>query len=294
MSETKLRAAVIGGGLGGSHGYAYARAQEYELVAVCDINPEVFDRFYGRAEIARGGIGEYADYREMFAKENLDVVSVATPDHLHVDPVCDASDAGIRGILCEKPLATTLADADCIVETIERNGTHLVDAVCFFADAEPVWVIAAHERGFEDYGPVYDGKGGKDPQYDPGSTIIVEFRNGVRGIINAAKLTPQMFEFDLQGPGGRYWLTDQQCTFWKTEQPEGRAELMNASEGRGYADPFGENLIPAVQELARMISDDVPSSSPAERGRHTLEIMVAALESQVEDSAKIQLPLPRH
>jgi len=49
-----------------------------------------------------------------------------------------------------------------------------------------------------------------------------------------------------------------------------------------------------VQELAGMISDNVPSSSPAERGRHTLEIMVAALESQVEDSAKIQLPLPRH
>jgi predicted dehydrogenase len=341
MSKTKLRAAVIGGGLGGSHGYAYARAEEYELVAVCDINPEVFDRFYERAEIARGGIGEYADYREMFAKENVDVVSVATPDHLHVDPVCDASDAGIRGILCEKPLATTLADADRIVETIERNGTklsvdhtrswipshqavreairdgeigpltrivahmggkrsmlfrngtHLVDAVCFFADAEPVWVIAAHERGFEDYGPVYDGKGGKNPQYDPGSTIIVEFANGVRGMINAAKLTPQMFEFDLQGPGGRYWLTDQQCTFWKTEQPEGRAELTDAPEGRGYADPFGENLIPAVQELARMISDDVPSSSPAQRGRHTLEIMLAALKSQVEGSAKIQLPLPR-
>ena len=86
------------------------------MVAVCDINPEVFDRFYGRAEIARGGIGEYADYREMFAKENLDVVSVATPDHLHVDPVCDASDAGIRGILCEKPLANSVAEADRMVD----------------------------------------------------------------------------------------------------------------------------------------------------------------------------------
>jgi hypothetical protein len=42
-----------------------------------------------------------------------------------------------------------------------------------------------------------------------------------------------------------------------------------------------------------MISDDVPSSSPAQRGRHTLEIMLAALKSQVEGSAKIQLPLPR-
>lgn len=341
MSNGKLRAAVIGGGLGGSHGYAYARAPQYELVAVCDINPEIFERFFERAEIERGLINEYTDYRVMLAAENLDVVSVATPDHLHVDPVCDASDAGVRGILCEKPLATTLADADRIIATIERNntklsvdhtrswipshqavrqairegeigpltriiahmggkrsmlfrnGTHLVDAVCFFADAEPVWVIAAHERGFEDYGPVYDGKGGKDPQYDPGSTIIVEFANGVRGIINSAKLTPQLFEFDLQGPGGRFWLTDQQCTFWKTEQPEGRGELATPPAGRGYADPFGANLIPAVQELAQMIERDVPSSSPALRGRHTLEIMLAALKSQVEGSAKIQLPLRR-
>ena len=341
MSENKMRAAVIGGGLGGSHGYAYARAPECELVAVCDINPDVFARFYERAEIERGGLAEYTDYREMLAQEKLDVVSVATPDHLHVDPVCDASNAGVRGILCEKPLATTLADADRIVETIERNntqlsvdhtrswipshqavrqairdgeigsltriiahmggkrsmlfrnGTHLVDAVCFFADAAPVWVIAAHERGFEDYGPVYDGQGGKDPQYDPGSTIIVEFANGVRGIINSAKLTPQIFEFDLQGPGGRFWLTDQQCTFWKSAQPEGRGELTDFSAGRGYADPFGENLIPAVQELVQMITSGAPSSSPAGRGRDTLEIMIAALKSQVEGSAKIQLPLPR-
>ena len=82
-------------------------------------------------------------------------------------------------------------------------------------------MIAAHEQGFEEYGPVYDGKGGKDPQYDPGSTIIIEFANGVRGIVNSAKLTPQLFEYDLQGPNGRYWLTDKHCTAWKTEEREG-------------------------------------------------------------------------
>ena len=342
MSEDKLRAAVIGGGLGGSHGYAYARAQEYELAAVCDINPAVFDAFFERAQIERGSISEYTDYREMFDKENLDVVTVATPDHLHTDPVCDASNAGIRGVFCEKPLATTVEDADRIIETIERNGTqmsvdhtrswipsyqtvrqairegeiggltrivahmggkrsmlfrngtHLVDAVCFFADAEPLWVIAAHERGFEDYGPVYDGKGGKDPQYDPGSTLIVEFANGVRALINSAKLTPQIFEFDLQGPGGRYWLTDRGCLAWTTDQPEGRPIETPPPQERGYADPFGENLIPAVQEMAQMVWHDTPSSSPAHRGRHSLEIMVAALLSQTQDSAKISLPLPRN
>ena len=174
-----------------------------------------------------------------------------------------------------------------------RNGTHLVDAVCFFAEAEPVWVIAAHERGFENYGPVYDGRGGKDPQFDPGSTIIVEFANGVRGLINCAKRTPQMFELDLQGTDGRFWMTDQQCMAWKTDAPEGTPEAVSPPPGRGYASPFGANLIPAVQELAQAIQGDVPSSSPAVRGRHVLEIMVAALRSQAEGSAKVELPLPR-
>ncbi len=341
MSEPKLRAGVIGGGLGGSHGYAYAQAPEYELVSVCDLNPDVFDRFSQRARIERGRINEYTDYREMFEKESLDVVTVATPDHLHTDPVCDASNAGIKGVFCEKPLTTTVEDADRIIETIARNGTkmsvdhtrswipsyqavrqairdgeiggltrivahmggkrsmlfrngtHLVDAVCFFADAEPLWVIAAHERGFENYGPVYDGKGGKDPQYDPGSTLIVEFTNGARGLINSAKLTPQLFEFDLQGPGGRYWLTDRQCLVWKTGQPEGRPNEAPLLQARGYLEHFAKNLIPAVQEMAQMVWHDAPSSSPPHRARYSLEIMVGALLSQTQGSAKVSLPLPR-
>jgi predicted dehydrogenase len=342
MSNQKLRAAVIGGGLGGHHGYAYARAAEYELVAACDINPAAFERFFERAQIPRGSIREYTDYKEMFAQENLDVVSVATPDHLHVDPVCDAAEAGIKGIFCEKPLCTTLPDADRIVETIERtgakmsidhtrswipayqavkkavwqdqelggltrivahmggrrsmlfrNGTHLVDAVCYLADADPVWVIAAHERGFEDYGLVYKGEGGKDPMLDPGSTIIVEFANGVRGIINSAKQTPAIFEFDLQGPGGRFWLTDSACKAWKTEKPEGAPKEAPPPVGRGYIDNFGDNLIPAVQEMAQMVWHDAPGSSPPRRARNSLEIMLAALLSQSHDSVKVQLPLPR-
>jgi len=342
MSNRKLRAAVIGGGLGGHHGYAYARAEEYELVAACDLNPAAFDRFFERAQIERGSIREYTDYREMFAKENLDVVSVATPDQFHIQPVCDAAEAGIKGIFCEKPLCTTLADADKIIETLERtgakmavdhtrsfipsyqavknaiwneqsiggltrivahmggrrsmlfrNGTHLVDAVCYLANAEPVWVIAAHERGFEDYGTVYKGEGGKDPMLDPGSTVIVEFANGVRAIINSAKQTPAIFEFDLQGPGGRYVLNDSSCRAWKTDKPEGTPSEVAPPDARGYIDNFGDNLIPAVKEMAEMVWNDGPNSSPATRGRNSLEIMIAALYSQSRDSAKIHLPLPR-
>ena len=113
----------------------------------------------------------------------------------------------------------------------------------------------------------------------------------MRALINSAKQTPQIFEFDLQGPQGRYWLNDKHCMAWKTDQPGGLGVAIAAPEGRGYADPFGENLIPAVEELAQMVWHDTPSSSPVYRGRDTLEIMLAALLSQTQDSAKIYLPL---
>ena len=341
MATDKLRAAVIGGGLGGSHAYAYQRSAQYDLVAVCDINPEIFPRFYQRAEIEPGSIHQYTDYQQMLAGQDLDVVSVATPDHLHTDPVCHVSEAGVKGVLCEKPLATTLADADRMIATVERNGTHmsvdhtrsfvpryqqmrqkvrngelgplsriiahmggkrsmlfrngthLIDAVCFFADAEPVWVIAAHEQGFEDYGLVYDGKGGKDPQYDPGSTLIIEFANGVRALVNSAKLTPQFSEYDLQGPGGRIVVSDQRCQVWTAPEPQGTPAEVSSETGNAYAEPFGATLIAAVDELAAMIAGQAVSSSPPKRALHTLEIMLAALQSQAQGNARIELPLPR-
>ena len=341
MPDQKLRAGVIGCGLGANHGYAYDQAPEYELVAICDLKPEVIDGFYGRSRVEHGSVREYTDYHEMLEKEALDVVSVATPDDYHLNPVCDASDAGIKGIFCEKPLTINLKDGDRIIETVERNGTkmsvdhtrswlplyqavrsavrdgelggltrivafmggrrsmlfrngtHLVDAVCYFADAEPVWVIAAHERGFEDYGTEYKGEGGSDPMLDPGSTIIIEFANGVRGIVNSAKHTPSGLEFELLGPNGRFRLNDSHCLAWKSDQPEGSATEAPAPQGGTYGDFFGDSLILPVQEIAQMIFNDVPSSSPPRRALNTLEILLGALISQSRDSAKVYLPLPR-
>ena len=341
MTDQKFRAGVIGCGLGANHAYAYANAPEYDLIAVCDLSAEVLGNFYENSRLEPGSVKQYSDYKEMLEQENLDVVSVATPDDHHTNPVCDASDAGVKGILCEKPLCIQLEDADRIIETVERNGTkmsvdhtrswissyqtvrqeirdgeiggltriiahmcgrramlfrngtHTVDAVCYFAESDPIWVIASHERGFEDYGTEYKGEGGSDPMLDPGSTIIVEFENGVRGIINGAKNTPALYEFDLMGPSGRYILDDKQCQKWKCDKPEGAPNPVDPPEGGGYHDYFGKDLIAPVQELAEMILNDVPSSSPPRRARNSLEIMLGALLSHSQDNAKIAIPLPR-
>jgi predicted dehydrogenase len=339
--ERKLRAGVIGCGVGASHAFAYANSPEFELVAACDINPGAFDRFAERSGVRRGAVREYTDYSTMLDREDLDVVSVATPDDFHVDPVCAAAEAGVKGILCEKPLASSLADADRMIATIERtgakvsvdhtrswypqyqavrtalrdgaigpltrvtarlggrramlfrNGTHIVDGMCYFAEASPVWVIAAHERGFEDYGPDYRGEGGKDPMLDPGSTVIIEYANGVRGILDIAKFTPSQVEVDVIGPGGRYHVLDGGGAAWTTEQPEGAPVDAPVPWTATAAESLGENLLPAVRELAGMVWNDAPSSSPPQRARDVLEILFGALKSQTQGSAKIQLPLPR-
>ncbi|MBX3009996.1 MAG: Gfo/Idh/MocA family oxidoreductase [Caldilineaceae bacterium] len=64
----------------------------------------------------------YLDYREMFEREQLDIVCIATHPGLHWPIVEAAVAAGVKGILCEKPLALSLTDADAIVAACREAG----------------------------------------------------------------------------------------------------------------------------------------------------------------------------
>lgn len=68
----------------------------------------------------------YHDYREMLAQERLDIVCIATHPELHCEQVIAAAEAGVKGILCEKPMALSLAEADEMIATCEKNGVTLI------------------------------------------------------------------------------------------------------------------------------------------------------------------------
>jgi len=57
---------------------------------------------------------EYADYRDMLAREELDIVVIATPHHLHAEHAVDALEAGVT-VICEKPLASSLEEGEQIL-----------------------------------------------------------------------------------------------------------------------------------------------------------------------------------
>jgi len=92
------------------------------LVAVVDPLPERLDR-------AAQELGEIAlyDHHTSMLQDNkaLDVVVVATLGLDHCEPTVDAAAAGVRGVYVEKPLATSLADCDAMIEACRASGTVL-------------------------------------------------------------------------------------------------------------------------------------------------------------------------
>lgn len=100
------------------HCDAYSRIDACEVVAVAAIdNLQEISRKWNIPTT-------YTDYNEMFEREDLDLVSVCVPNHLHHPVTIAASNAGLD-VVCEKPLAITIDQGQEMVTTCKKNGTRL-------------------------------------------------------------------------------------------------------------------------------------------------------------------------
>lgn len=133
----RLRVGIIGTGWGSLvHAPAFAVADGYEVAAICARNP---DRLAKAA--ADAGVEDTAtDWRTFVRRDDLDIISVATPVETHHPIVLAALDAG-RHVLCEKPLALTAAQAREMADAAAGSGR--VTATCFelrwTEERLPVW-----------------------------------------------------------------------------------------------------------------------------------------------------------
>ncbi len=126
-----------------SHASAYDFVDATRVVAVCDIVPALIDGFQAAWADVLPNVSGYRDYRDMLDRERLDLVSVVTGDHLHAQIVVDAAQAGVKGIICEKPLATSISDADRMIAAVDRAGIPLM--VDHTRRWFPLWVQVAKE-----------------------------------------------------------------------------------------------------------------------------------------------------
>lgn len=115
------RVAVIGlGPIGNRHASLYQEMEGAELVAVCDRIAERAD-----AAAARLGVPAYYDVRELLARTELDMVSVATGGveygSDHYQPTMQALEAGLH-VLCEKPICNEIGPAEEMVAAARERG----------------------------------------------------------------------------------------------------------------------------------------------------------------------------
>ncbi len=119
---SKIRVAVIGCGSISKHRHIpeYAANENVELVAFCDL---VEARAVEYAE--KHGGKAYTSYQELLEKEKPDAVSVNLPNALHAEVSIAAANAGAH-VLVEKPMATTVAEGEAMIEAAERNKVFLM------------------------------------------------------------------------------------------------------------------------------------------------------------------------
>jgi len=123
----KLRVGVIGlGAIGQNHINAYQKIEDCEVVAICDIIPQVLESTAKRLNIDKSRA--FTDYRDLLKLKELDAVSICTPPFLHARMTIDAAAAG-KHILCEKPMAMNTREAYEMVEACQKAGVKL--ALCW-------------------------------------------------------------------------------------------------------------------------------------------------------------------
>jgi predicted dehydrogenase len=114
-----------------------AQGVNIELPAVCDVYSENRDRAAAFIQETTGRAPtKYVDYREMYAREDLDAVCIGTPDHWHALQTLDAFEADLH-VFCEKPMTKTLDEA---LQVMRRwNETGKVMQVGVQSTSLPVW-----------------------------------------------------------------------------------------------------------------------------------------------------------
>ena len=310
------RVGIIGcGRIAARHANAYTAIESTELVAAAEPDPEhrlKFDETFGIATL-------YENYREMLTNEALDIISVCTWHPLHCEMTVAAAESGVQAILCEKPMALNLGEADKMLETCEEAGTKLVIGHQHRFDPQAINAtelvkgnaigelqsIFGHcssdllnngthvvdlIRYFVNDSPIRWVMGQIDRPSDKvnfGHRVEHnaighwQFENGVYAILAQGELAPSDYAFQLCGTAG----------IVSVNAPQGRQ--LQVITKNGELDVSLEAVNPKqaeVKELIAWMEGGPPHRSRGESGRATMEVLMAIMESSRLHRA-IHLPL---
>jgi predicted dehydrogenase len=316
---TRYRVGIVGcGGIGSIHAAAYLSIEGVELVACSDVNAANLNAFSGKYGVAR----KYSDYREMLESGGLDIVSVCTWPKTHCAVTVEAAKSGIRAIMCEKPLAVNLDEADRMIDICRKHGVNLAVGHEHRFDPQSVKAREMIEAGVignpkllwghcsldlmnngthvidlvnylnMDAGAIWvmgqiDRRGKRFGAANHPDMFVEDMAIGHIKYDNGAEATIELGEFAPQDYnflviGGKGQI--------EVNAPEGPLKIVGEN-GTQYpelwrANPF--NL--EMSELIKAIEEGREHPSSGSRARATLEIIMAIFESS-RRRALVELPL---
>jgi predicted dehydrogenase len=123
-ASNRITIGCIGvGGRGTGVMQALLATGQAQVVAICDVDANrresVKSLLANKYDSA--GCAAYSDFREITARDDIDAVMIATPDHWHALIAVEAAKAG-KAVYCEKPLALTIEQGRKMVEAVQRYG----------------------------------------------------------------------------------------------------------------------------------------------------------------------------
>lgn len=135
LAGESLDVGVVGAGAIAQrlHIPSYAEHDRARVTAICDVEERKAEAVAEEHDIPN----YYTAYESLLADGGVDAISVCLPNHLHRDVVVDALDADVA-VLCEKPISTSLSEADDMVDAAEAS--------------DAVLMVNQSER----FGPVYE------------------------------------------------------------------------------------------------------------------------------------------
>jgi inositol 2-dehydrogenase len=171
----KLGVGVLGvGEMGRRHAENLRRlVPQARLVAVADVAGERARQVAAELEIEHSE----RSLEKLLELKDVDCVVIATPDKFHARAIIQAAEAG-KDILCEKPLATTLADAHAALEAVAKAGVRL--QIGFMRRYDPAYAAAMQRVEAGEIGePVLFKSLGRDKDEPP----IAAYQSNVNGMI---------------------------------------------------------------------------------------------------------------
>jgi predicted dehydrogenase len=300
----RYRAALIGcGNISHRHARAFLEQGNVDIVAACDINKDHLDQVCDEFEIPN----RYVDHVTMLAKEkDIDLISVCTYPRVHAEHTINSARAGVRGVLCEKPMCLGVDEAQAMIDACAQSGTKLAVAfrhrqnpnfikakelVASGAIGEPMLAWCYLQRSLINNGchmvdmiryllgdPKTEwvmGQAGplRDTLYQESpvelaSIAFVKFEGGTRGLVESGELVePNGFKFRVWGSEGTIEATTRSVLLMDSSGAQNHDQEPNS----GFAEQTGE--------LIRWLEGGPAHRSPGENGLANTEILMAAHES---------------